>query len=181
MAKDRARDLRFIGGQVHDEIRRLARGLRPSVLDDLGLAEALARYAEDYEQTHGIGVSVRLSEPSSGRLPEAVETTLYRIAQEALTNVARHSGAKHIDVIVTRGPSNVRMSVADDGRGFDPALVMTKANDRGNFGLSSMSERAALLNGAMAIESHTGAGTTLTVDIPLGETSDAEDSRAPGR
>jgi signal transduction histidine kinase len=173
-AKERARELRLIGGQVHDEIRRLARGLRPSVLDDLGLAEAVARYAEDYEQTHGIAVSVRLPDRDAGRMPEAVETALYRMTQEALTNVARHAAATRVDLVVARDRSCVRLKVADDGRGFDPG-VLRGMPGRGSFGLSGMAERAALLNGVLAVESRAGGGTTLTVEIPLRETTDAED------
>jgi signal transduction histidine kinase len=175
-AKQHARELRLIGGQVHDEIRRLARGLRPSVLDDLGLTAALARYAEDYEQTHGIAIVVRLPDQSVRRLPGAVETALYRIAQEALTNVAKHARAAHVDVHLTTAPASVRMRISDDGCGFDSALVLPRTLANGNFGLSSMTERAALLDGAVVIESRTGGGTTLTVEIPLQETSDAEDS-----
>jgi signal transduction histidine kinase len=174
-ARQRARELRQIGGQVHDEIRRLARGLRPSVLDDLGLAEAVARYAEDYEQTHGIAVSVSVPDRSAGRLPEAVETALFRVTQEALTNVARHAGATHVELVVARDRTCVRLRVTDDGRGFDPGTVLRGPGGR-SFGLTSMAERAALLHGVLAVESRAGGGTTLTVEIPMQETEHADDS-----
>jgi signal transduction histidine kinase len=145
--------------------------LRPSILDDLGLAEALARHAEDFEQTHGIATAVDYPDGPLGRLPEAVETALYRIAQEALTNVAKHARAKHVDIAVGRGPRRVRLRVSDDGRGFDPAAG-------GQFGLSGMAERADLLGGRLTVESAPGGGTMLTADIPLTETPHGEDSGA---
>jgi signal transduction histidine kinase len=179
-ARQHARDLRQIGAKVHDEIRRLARGLRPSVLDDLGLVEAVARYAEDYEQTHGIAVSVSVPDRSIGRLPEAVETALFRVAQEALTNVAKHAGATHVHLVVARDRSSVRLRVTDDGHGFDPGAVLRGHAGGKRFGLTSMAERAALLNGVLAVESRAGAGTTLTLEIPMKETEHAQASD-PGR
>jgi signal transduction histidine kinase len=175
-AKQRAGELRQIGGRVHDEIRRLARGLRPSVLDDLGLAEAVARYAEDYEQTHGIAVSVSLPDRSAARLPEAVETALFRVTQEALTNVVKHAGARHVDLVVARDRSCVRLRVSDDGRGFDPGAVLRGPAGGRSFGLTNMAERAALLDGVLAVESRAGGGTTLTLEIPMKEAAHAEAS-----
>jgi signal transduction histidine kinase len=177
-ARQCSRDLRLIGGAVHDGIRRLARGLRPSVLDDLGLAETLARCAEDFEQTHGIAAAVRLAGGARERLPEAVETALYRIAQEALTNVAKHAHASRVEIALAREPARVRLRVTDDGQGFDPAAPYRTAG--GQFGLSGMAERAALLGGDLTVQSRPGAGTTLTADLPLTETVHGQDPGAGG-
>jgi two-component system sensor histidine kinase UhpB len=168
-AKDQARELRRLGGQIHDDVRRLARGLRPSILDDLGLEEALRRYAEDYQQMHGISAVVHSSGSALARLPEEVETALYRIAQEALTNTAKHAAAGCVQIVVTRDPSFVQLTVADDGCGFEPETMPARPTPDGSFGLPGMRERAALLNGSLILESAPGQGTTITVRIPLGE------------
>jgi signal transduction histidine kinase len=167
--KERARELRVVGGQLHDEVRRMAMGLRPSMLDDLGLAEALTRFARDFEQTYGISVSMVLPDRAVGRFPEALETALYRIAQEAMTNVAKHSGASRVEVVVSREPGRVALTVADNGRGFDHDKVFREAHRIGNLGLSSISERAALLNGTLDVDTAIGNGTTVRVQIPLVE------------
>jgi PAS domain S-box-containing protein len=163
----RVGDLERIAVSTIDEVRRLARGLRPSVLDDLGLSAALERYAADYERGHGITVEVEAPDPSPDRLPEAVETALYRIVQEALTNTAKHAVAKAVRIVVERGPSSVQVTVEDDGCGFDD-----DAGSGGQFGLSGMRERAALLGGCLTIESGPGRGTRVVVRIPLGEERD---------
>src|SRR5713101_5377541 len=121
-AQARLGDLRGITAALLDEVRRLARGLRPSVLDDLGLAAVLERYAADYTQAHGIAVDVVAPDLALARLPAEVETALYRIAQEALTNVLKHAAAKAVSLVVRRelgGSSGAHLTVEDDGRGFD--------------------------------------------------------------
>ena len=124
-ARARLGELRDITASLLNEVRRLARGLRPSVLDDLGLAAALERYAADYTQAHGIAVDVVAPNLALARLPAEVETALYRIAQEALTNVLKHAAAKAVSLVVRRelggetAQSGVHLTVEDDGRGFD--------------------------------------------------------------
>ena len=144
------------------------RGLRPSVLDDLGLGAALERYAADYEHSHGIATRVEAPGPPPERLPEAVETALYRIVQEALTNTAKHARAKSARIVLERRPSSVQVSVEDDGRGFDVGDV----GSGGRFGLSGMRERAALLGGSLIIESEPSRGARVIARIPLGAASD---------
>jgi PAS domain S-box-containing protein len=173
----RVGDLERITVSTIDEVRRLARGLRPSVLDDLGLAAALGRYAADYERGHGIPVAVEATDRSTDRLPEAVETALYRIVQEALTNTAKHARAKAARIVIQRRPSSVQVTVADDGCGFDEG----DAGSGGQFGLSGMRERAALLGGSLTFESGPGRGTRVVARIPLGEVNDGEDPRTHGR
>jgi signal transduction histidine kinase len=176
-ARARLGELRGIIASLLDEVRRLARGLRPSVLDDLGLAAALERYAADYTQAHGITVDVVAPDLALVRLPAEVETALYRIAQEALTNVLKHAAANAVSLVVRRESSGVHLTVEDDGRGFDnDALLQAPGTDIG-LGLIDIRERADLLNGAVTLESRPGSGTTVHVYIPLREENHGEDSR----
>jgi two-component system, NarL family, sensor histidine kinase UhpB len=144
-------------------VRRLARELRPSALDDLGLVAALEGYTHDFSRRTGIELRF---EPACGgdRLPPEVELALYRIAQEALTNAAKHAGPTHIDVGLVREPGSVSLTVRDNGSGFDPSWL--PSGDRG-LGLFGMKERAELTGGTLAIASAPGAGATISVRIPL--------------
>jgi signal transduction histidine kinase len=144
------------------DVRRLAVELRPKALDDFGLVPALERLAETFwEQT---AVRVEL-EPGMGdeRLPSEIETALYRITQEALTNVVKHAQAKHVSIVLTRRESSVSVLIEDDGRGFVPG----EAREDG-LGILGMQERIALVGGQIAIESSPGGGTTLAIEVPLG-------------
>lgn len=143
-------------------VRRLARELRPSALDDLGLVAALDGYTQDLARRTGL--PVRFEAAYSGdRLPAQVELVLYRIAQEAITNAAKHAGARHIDVELVREPGAVSLTVRDDGKGFDPARV---TRGRG-LGLFSMRERAELAGGTLSVISRPGQGTTVVARIPI--------------
>jgi two-component system sensor histidine kinase UhpB len=166
-AAAQAKVLRKIAAGAVDEVRRIARGLRPSVLDDLGLDEALRQYASEYQQTHGVAVDVQVEGRANQRLPTAVETTLYRIVQEALTNVARHAAAGNVSVVLHRTAALVKAVVEDDGCGFEVEVDGPGAG-RG-LGIQSMRERAVLLNGRVEIESSLGKGTSVFVRIPLEE------------
>ena len=186
-ARARLGELRGIAAALLDEVRGLAWGLRPSVLDDLGLAAALERYAADYTQAHGIAVDVVALDLISARLPAEVETALYRIAQETLTNVLKHAAAKAVSLVVRRelgGSPGVHLTVEDDGRGFDnDALLQVPgwASAGKGLGLLDIRERAAILNGTVTIESRLGSGTTVHVCIPLEEENHGEDSRPDRR
>lgn len=151
-----------------EEMRRLSRNLRPSVLDHLGLPAALQLLAEELRAT---GLTVDLSVVGdAARLADRLRTTLFRIAQEALTNVRRHSGARRVDVRLDVGDGEVLLIVADDGRGFDPADVAPRPHARTeHLGLLGMRERAALLGGTCAIDSQPGQGTRISVALPLDE------------
>lgn len=175
-ARSRADELRQITVATIDEVRRLARGLRPSVLDDLGLVAALERYAADFAGAHLVAVDVVAPSDMTERLPAEIETALYRIVQESLTNTAKHSAATTVRVIIERQPTAVHLLVVDDGAGFD--CQNTEAD--GGLGLEGMRERAALLEGRLEVTSQTGIGTTVSVWIPLGEDSDEKNSRARG-
>jgi signal transduction histidine kinase len=153
-------DVRELVVQTLQDVRRLAVELRPKALDDFGLEPALERLATGFsEQT---GIEVELETQVGGRLPNDVETVLYRIVQEALTNVVKHARASRVSILVTRKNGSVAAVIEDDGKGFDPVSVRENG-----VGLLGMRERVALLEGRLSIESREGAGTTLAVEVPL--------------
>jgi signal transduction histidine kinase len=142
-------------------VRRLAVELRPKALDDFGLVPALERLGEAFGTDSGITVDVEAN-LDEARLPAELETALYRIAQEALTNVAKHADAKHVSVVVSRRVGSVSVVVEDDGRGFGSI-----GSDSGGLGLVGMKERVGLLGGRLAIESTEGSGTAIVAEVPL--------------
>jgi signal transduction histidine kinase len=146
------------------DVRRLALGLRPSVLDDLGLAPALERLVADAREHHPIALTLDAGGLAGARLPGEVETAVFRIVQEAVANVVKHAGAATASVVVARRNSTISVSVADDGCGFRPGGV----DAAGHLGLTGMRERAVLLGGRLAIDSAPGRGTRITADIPIG-------------
>jgi PAS domain S-box-containing protein len=155
--------LREITAQAIDEIGRLARGLHPTVLDDHGLGVALSRYAAEYTKTHRIAVDLTPNELDSSDLPSEVQIALYRILQEALTNVARHSGAKAVSIRFARMPEAIEVAVIDDGCGFDAKAVAVSSH---RLGIHSMRERAAMLGGTVSFVSQRK-GTKILVQVPL--------------
>jgi signal transduction histidine kinase len=143
------------------DVRRLAVELRPTVLDDFGLVPALERLTESFgEQTE---IDVRF-ETALGdeRLPADIETALYRIVQEALTNVVKHAHARSVSIVLARKPDTVALVIEDDGRGFDPTTTR-----EGGFGLEGMRERVGLLDGKLQVESRADAGTTIVAEVRL--------------
>jgi PAS domain S-box-containing protein len=155
--------LREITAQAIDEVGRLARGLHPTVLDDHGLDDALSRYATEFTKTHKIQVDLSLKGLSSTNLPSAVQIALYRIIQEALTNVARHSGAKAVRIQFARLATAMEVAVIDNGCGFDVKAVAVSSQ---RLGIPSMRERAAMLGGTISFTSQRK-GTRILVQIPL--------------
>jgi hypothetical protein len=143
-----------------DEVRRIARRLRPGVLDDLGLVSALTALATSFSEQTGLRVIRRL-ENSIPSLRAEVELVLYRVAQEGLTNVARHAEASRVELALTRTPTGVLLRVADDGRGFDGAI------DGG--GLGGMRERAMLIGGDLRIDAIPGGGVEVALEAPVPE------------
>lgn len=168
-ARARAAELRRITARTIDEVRRLAWGLRPSALDDLGLIAALEQYAAEYAQSRGLAVDVQARGLDSSRLPLPVESALYRIVQEALTNIAKHADARNVSIVIQRHPGWVQTIVADDGSGFDVDTALNTPEGWAHLGLHGMRERAALLNGSVTIESTPGEGTTVYARVPLAE------------
>jgi PAS domain S-box-containing protein len=162
-ARAKGHRLREITAQAIDEVGRLARGLHPTVLDDHGLGVALSRYVTEYAKAHNIGVDLTPSEWDSGALPHAVQIGLYRILQEALTNVARHSGAKAVSIRCARSATALQVTVTDNGRGFDTKAEIVSSS---HLGIQSMRERASMLGGTVSFASK-GTGTRILVEIPL--------------
>ena len=160
-----AAELRELVVATLQDVRRLAVELRPSALDDFGLVAALERLTASISEQTGIGIDF---EPAltAERLPEEVETALYRIVQESLTNVVKHAKARNVSVLLTLKDSAVKAVIEDDGRGFDPAERTGEGFGEG-FGLVGMSERLALLGGRLEIESSEDAGTTIAAEVPL--------------
>jgi signal transduction histidine kinase len=142
-------------------VRRLAVELRPSALDDFGLTPALERLVDTYRQHASVPVHLEI-QLGDERLPSEVETTLYRMVQEALTNVAKHADATGVSILLARRPSSVALVVEDDGGGFDLDGVRD-----GGLGLSGMRERVALVGGRLRVESAPGKGTTLAAEVPI--------------
>jgi len=161
--KTQGQRLREITAQAIDEVGRLARGLHPTALDDHGLGVALTRYVTEYTKTHNITVDLALSELDSSNLPPAVQTALYRILQEALTNVARHSGAKAVSIRFARLATALEVAVIDNGCGFDAKTVAVSSH---RLGIQSMRERAAMLGGTLSFTSQRK-GTKILVQVPL--------------
>lgn len=147
------------------ELRNLILRLRPAALDDLGLVPALRRFGRRLGQDSGFRFSLHAARPAKG-LPKAIETVLFRIVQEALTNAAKHAHATEVTVRVEVEQDQVQATVIDNGRGFDVAGALDPAHGPG-FGLLGMQERATLVGGTVEIQSRAGQGTRLVVRIPL--------------
>jgi len=150
--------------QMDEQLRQLAHEIRPTVLDDLGLLPALDFLASGVSSRSGVAITVEGS--TEGRLPSAVETTLYRNVQEALNNVIRHAKANKVAVVVTREAHAVRCSVCDDGVGFDVSAVIAARSERG-LGHVGMRERLDSHRGTLLVTSTPGHGAELLMYIPL--------------
>jgi signal transduction histidine kinase len=143
------------------DVRRLAVELRPKVLDDFGLVPALERLTGAFADQTGIDVDLEAGAVSE-RLPPEVETAIYRIVQESLTNVVKHSHAQRVSVLLTRGNGRIKAVIEDDGTGFDPSAAGTDG-----IGLIGMRERIELLDGTLAVESSKTSGTTVAIEVPV--------------
>ncbi len=147
--------------EVTQGIRNVMDDLRPSVLDDYGLFAALNWYADRYSDQTGVAAQVQGAD-LQGRLPANVENALFRITQEALTNVSRHASAKKVIILLTDEKDTFSLQIQDDGEGF----VLERSDGRRGWGLINMRERAEVLGASLEIESDLGHGTTITVLIP---------------
>lgn len=150
--------------QSIDETRAVMLDLRPPVLDEWGLDSALRQYALQFEKRTGIRTTV-LRKGLGRRLPEPLECNLYRIAQEALTNVWKHAEARNARVSLQIGRRNCLLEVADDGKGFEPEAVSEKQDQ--HLGLMSLRDRAQLVGGSLTVACRPGRGTRVTVSAPL--------------
>ncbi|MFO1475592.1 MAG: sensor histidine kinase, partial [Verrucomicrobiota bacterium] len=148
--------------RLSDDVHALSYQLHPSILEDLGLEEALRTDVDHFTRREGIPVELRLDKVAPG-LPPATALGLYRIAQEALRNVARHARASEVRVNLESAAGELRLTIGDNGAGFDPA----RQSGRPSLGLAGMKERASLLGGRIEIDSRPGKGTIVAVSVPL--------------
>jgi hypothetical protein len=147
-----------------DTVKRLSLDLRPPMLDDLGVSAAVEWLVKDFCRRAGLRHSVRIT-PENLDAPPQAGAAIFRILQEALTNVARHAQAGQVRVTLSWDGHRYRLLVEDDGRGFEP----DKAGGRSSLGIMGMRERAAACGGSLAIESRLGGGTRVEAEIPAAE------------
>ncbi len=161
---DRVRHVQELLDQVDVQLRRLSHELRPTILDDLGLVPAIQFLAEGVSKRTNRAITIHTS--VKDRLPTTVEIGLYRIVQEALTNVVKHSQARNVHIQVDRSVGLLRCSIRDDGAGFDVPAVLARKGD-GSLGLRGIQERLDALGGRLEIQSSPGRGTSLLINVPL--------------
>ncbi len=161
-------ELKLYSTNALGELKQLISDLRPPQLDDLGLISALQWYIDTYQKYYDLTVTL-LASNQSLRLPSKYETVLFRITQEALTNVAKHAQAKHVSVSFEQEPDQLVMTIEDDGRGFDLNVALNDEQGRVGWGLLGIAERVALLNGRHQIITAPQQGTRIVVNIPLAQ------------
>jgi PAS domain S-box-containing protein len=164
-ARGRLLRSRELISRLGQEVHRLALELRPTALDDLGLMATLSNYLDEWSARAGIRVGFHGRGMDGGRVPAHLETTIYRIVQEALTNVLKHAEASSVGVILERHQRSLHLIVEDNGRGFDVEAVMDAPGAGGRIGLVGMKERITMVGGTLSVESSLG-GTTVFVRIP---------------
>ncbi len=162
---ERVAELKLLADRVLDELHRLAMGLRPASLDYLGLVAALEQLVKDSDQRYAMAIRFRATGYNKEqRLPDHVETAIYRIVQEALTNAVRYANAKNIDVILEQRDEKTVIIVEDDGSGFDTRTI----GKSGRLGLVGIQERAQMIGATLTIESEPGCGTIIVVEVTHG-------------
>jgi signal transduction histidine kinase len=169
--QNRVDEMRRMTAKTLNDIHDLAKALRPPVLDDLGLVPALQHYVLEYRKRYDLVVDFAARGLEDRRLPPGVETALYRIVQEGLTNAARHADPSTVSVLLEGRDGHVRSLIEDDGRGFESEGSLEST---AHLGLHGIRERVELLGGAVTVESRVGVGTSICVDIPLGACGDGD-------
>lgn len=164
--RKRLREVTGLLYQAEEHLRQFSHELRPTMLDDLGVVPALHSLAEGVAKRRRL--DVRVVSSFEGRLPPAVEMGLYRVVQEALTNIMRHARARHVKVELNKKRGKIQCSVQDDGVGFDSASVLSRTGKKG-LGLIGIQERLNVLKGTFRVESQLGRGTKLFITVPLGD------------
>ena len=159
-------EIQEIAERVDEDLDFLEWELRPSSLDEFGLAFALANFVQEWSRHFKIPAEFHTTGFEAERLPAEVEINLYRIAQEAMNNISKHAKARAVDVLLERRNSHVTLIIEDDGRGFDPEVIEKKADGK-RAGLLNIRERASFVGGTVDIESHPGVGTTVFVRTPV--------------
>jgi signal transduction histidine kinase/sensor domain CHASE-containing protein len=167
--RERLENAHRLVNELIGRVRQMSLTLRPAMLDDLGLLPTLLWHFENYTRQTGIRVDFHHSELEGQRFSTEIETTMYRVVQEALTNVARHAGVKQAVVQIWVLENTIHVQVEDEGTGFNAAEI---TRERGTFGLLGMQERAVLLNGSLTIDTQPGRGTSLYMQIPLASTGE---------
>ncbi|MFC2010858.1 GAF domain-containing protein [Chloroflexota bacterium] len=165
-ARTRLTTLKEQAIQTLGSVRNLALELRPSALDDLGLTKATEWFTKDYLNKRGIDTEIKITD-SIAKLPPYTETMLFRIVQEALTNVVKHAGASKVKLTLELSSSKVNMQIEDNGKGFESELVFGGDRSQQTLGIHGMAERVALLGGTFSIRSQPGIGTYICVEVPL--------------
>jgi signal transduction histidine kinase len=167
----RIEELEKLADQIAREVQQLALDLRPAGLDGLGLCPALETLLHEWSARYGIETDMECSGLNGERLPTEMETAIYRVVQEGLTNVLKHAGATRVSVLLERSRKFVRLILEDDGNGFDVAGVLASSDKEKRLGLRGMRERTELLGGRLEIESSRDSGTSFFVRIPLPSTA----------
>ena len=165
-AKGEAMKLCMMAGKTAEEVERISHNLRPSVLDRLGLVDALRDTSTEFSDRTGVAVKLACGRLTA-RLPADTEVTLYRILQEALRNVEKHARAHHVTVGLTQPGAFVQLAIKDDGIGFDPDHLPARRKGKGGLGLLGMRERASYAGGTLKVKSALRTGTEIEVRIPL--------------
>ena len=157
-----------MAAEMSQDVHRIALELRPGALDEQGLQAALTNYIEEWSMRHDVGAEFQHVGLGLGtdRLPLHIETTIYRIVQEALTNVSKHANATRVNVVVQRDVKDVVAIVEDNGCGFDTKRPADVPGGKGRLGLLGIKERAALVGGTCQVESQAGS-TTVFVRVPV--------------
>jgi len=162
------RELKKVVKESLKEIRRIIFNLRPMTLDDLGLIPTIKRYVEELKEREAFEVGLEIHGEEK-RLKNTYEVALFRLVQESLNNARKHARAKTVAVYIKTTATDININITDNGKGFDMQQIMSQAAGKESFGLLSMKERIELLNGKLRIDSAVGAGTKVTVSIPLEE------------
>jgi two-component system, NarL family, sensor histidine kinase UhpB len=172
--KDQVSSAGKLASGTLNELRKVITGLRPSILDDLGLIPAMRWYARTNLEAAGVNVTMDAEEEGS-ELPGSLSTTLFRITQEAVNNIIRHAQAKNVQLCLKRNEKHVYLQIKDDGVGFDPSKEFDEATKLQHWGLIGIRERADLIGGDFRISSIPPDGTLMEVIIPLEPKSEIED------
>ena len=170
----RVQHLQELATQTARDLHRVAVELRPAALDDLGLVKAIRALIETWSTRYRIEVDFEAGQYKAAGISSEIETTLYRIIQEALNNVSKHSGATRVALILRRTEEQVQAIIEDDGRGFDARVTSQSRNGSGRLGLLGIQERLGIVGGNFKIESAPERGATLFVRIPISKAHEKE-------
>lgn len=171
--RENAKSLRALGAGIHDDLRRIVRGLRPAILDQLGLAAAIERLVDEVTHAGMVSIDLDVRALAGLRLNAELESTAFRILQEAISNSLRHASAKHIRVKLQTRKNELELIVSDDGKGFDASTIFQ--NENASYGLLSIRERAMICGGRAEIQTSPGTGTTVSACLPLVMRSESND------